>query len=55
MNVEVTSADGTQTFEARKVLEPGEIGKLDRVGLDRSGRTGGDGIFDDFVMVLGSR
>jgi len=52
MRVAVTNRD--KTFRERKILEKNVIGKLDRIGLDRSGRTGGDGLFDDFVADLGS-
>ncbi|MES2982719.1 MAG: hypothetical protein V4727_10430 [Verrucomicrobiota bacterium] len=48
LDVLITS-DG-DTFRSSKTVAAGEIGKLDHLGLDRSGRTGGDAIFDDLVV-----
>lgn len=53
MRVEIT--DGGKTFREQQLLEKDVIGKLDHIGLDRSGREGGDGLFDDLVVDMGAR
>ena len=53
VEIQAVLSNGGPTFRKSVVLAAGEIGKLDHIGLDRSGRTGGDGLFDDFVLHLG--
>ncbi|MFK7912005.1 MAG: hypothetical protein AB8F34_15595 [Akkermansiaceae bacterium] len=51
LDVQVTS--GKDTYRATQTIKFAIIGKLQSIGLDRSGRTGGDGLFDDFIVDLG--
>lgn len=53
VELQVEVAGGDAIFRQRTVVEGGVIGKLDHISLDRSGRAGGDGVFDDFVVDLG--
>lgn len=55
VELEATIGNGTKVFTERKVVEESVIGKLDHLSLDRSGRMGGDGLFDDLVVDLGNR
>jgi len=52
LSVGVASADGRNVFRDRMVVDGKVIGKVDRVGLWRSGRTGADAVFDDFLLDL---
>ncbi|MGB1128655.1 MAG: hypothetical protein ACPG4K_01295 [Haloferula sp.] len=42
--------EGEEAFERTTTVSSTEIGELDQVSLDRSGRTGGDAHFDEFVV-----
>jgi hypothetical protein len=53
VQLDVVVTSGEDTFKARQIVEADAIGKLDQIGIARSGRTGGDGIFDDLVVDLG--
>ena len=53
VNIQAVISDDGAIFRKTAVLTAEEIGKLDHIGLDRSGRTGGDGLFDDLVVHLG--
>jgi hypothetical protein len=51
LDVLVTSGD--DSYRTSKTVTADAIGKLDEIGLDRSGNPGGDGLFDDLVVDLG--
>lgn len=49
----VDGAPGKTRFESEIAVGADEIGKLDKISLDRSGRTGGTAFFQDFVIKKG--
>lgn len=53
VQLDVLITSGGDTFRASEKVRAELIGKLDHIGLDRSGRPGGDAIFDDLVVELG--
>lgn len=53
LDVLVTS--GENSYRTSKTVTAEVIGKVDKIGLDRSGRAGGDGLFDDLVVDLGKQ
>lgn len=53
VEIQTLISNGDEAFRKTAVLAAEDIGKLDHIGLDRSGRTGGDGLFDDWVVHLG--
>ena len=53
VQLDVVVTSGNDTFKARHVVDADAVGKLDQIGLSRSGRSGGGGIFDDLVVDLG--
>jgi hypothetical protein len=55
VKLDIVVADGEKSFSESKILKEIEIGKLNRISLDRSGRSGGDGLFDDLVVDLRNR
>jgi len=55
VELEATIGNGSKVFTERKIVDESVIGKLDHLSLDRSGRNGGDGLFDDLVVELGDR
>ncbi len=54
VGMEVMVSGSGKTFREHKVFKKAVIGKLDHIGLERSGRTGGDAVFDDLVVDLGN-
>ena len=55
VSLDVLVTSNGDSYRARKTVTADAIGKLDRIGLDRSGRSGGDGLFDDLVVDLGKQ
>ncbi len=55
IQIDVAVTGGGDTFRQTEIVGAEAIGKLDQIGLDRSGRAGGDGLFDDLVVDLGKQ
>jgi hypothetical protein len=53
--IDAAVTSGGDTFRKTEIVAAKTIGKLDHIGLDRSGRAGGDGLFDDLVVDLGNQ
>ena len=48
--MEVVIISGKDQFHNSATLRLSDVGKFDKISLDRSGRTGGDAIFDDLLV-----
>jgi hypothetical protein len=55
VQIDAAVTSGGDTFRKTEIVAAKTIGKLDHIGLDRSGRAGGDGIFDDLVVDFGKQ
>jgi hypothetical protein len=55
VQLDAVVTSGGNTFRKSEIVGAEAIGKLDQIGLDRSGRAGGDGLFDDLVVDLGKQ
>lgn len=50
VKMDVVILSGKDQFKSSAILRASDIGKLDKIGLDRSGQAGGDAIFDDLIV-----
>ena len=50
ITMDVVIINGEDQFRHSAVLLASDVGKLDKISIDRSGREGGDGIFDDLLV-----
>ena len=51
--IQVKITSGKNVFRDTQKIKSEDIGKIASIGLDRSGRTGGNALFDDFIVDLG--
>jgi hypothetical protein len=50
VELNISIIDGENSYRTAHVLKKSEIGKIETIGLDRSGRAGGDALFDDLFF-----
>ena len=55
LNVALSPRSGAPRFTTKTRVDAGVIGKLRSISLDRSGRGGGDGYFDNLVIRLAGK
>jgi hypothetical protein len=51
--VELVSPDGSGTYRKTFEVSNKQVGRFDRIGLERSGRRGGDALFESVSIKLG--
>jgi hypothetical protein len=54
VKMDVLIVSGEKKFRSSQMIDGKVIGNLDQISLDRSGRSGGDGVFDDLLVDFGS-